>query len=231
MIKNHYELYLFQGYTMKKKYLPENIKIFKLFVISQLFWMVVFKGFILFITFSFFYIGYIFYLKGRDKYTFSIIYVFLTVVSIFINYNTNPNHIYKPSNTLDSGVYFVRDSSGMKRGEFPFYKKNNYIFYDLDSGRKFKVYCSLYLDKCNPGYYLNKKIFVKYLSVGSGVSYLYYIEAGGSVFTEKYFIEKYKNENKMIYIFYIFYISFNILFLYLLCFNNNLKNRNLILSD
>ena len=216
---------------MKKKHLPENVKIFTLFFIFQLFWMVIFKDFILFITFSFFYIGYVFYLKGRDKYTFSIIYVFLTVVSIFTNYNTNPNHIYKPSNTLDSGVYFVRDSSGMKRGEFPFYKKNNYIFYDLDSGRKFKVYCSLYLDKCNPGYYLNKKIFVKYLSVGSGVSYLYYIEAGGSVFTEKYFIEKYKNENKMIYIFYIFYISFNILFLYLLCFNNNLKNRNLILSD
>ena len=38
----------------------------------------------------------------------------------------------------------------MKRGEFPFYKKNNYILYDLDSGRKFKVYFSLYLDKCNP---------------------------------------------------------------------------------
>ena len=57
----------------------------------------------------------------------------------------------------------------MKRGEFPFYKKNNYILYDLDSGRKFKVYFSLYLDKCNlgyyldkcnPGYYLDKKVFL-----------------------------------------------------------------------
>ena len=103
--------------------------------------------------------------------------------------------------------------------------------YDLDSGRKFKAYCSLYLDKCNPGYYLDKKVFVKYLSVESGVKYLYYIKAGDNIFTEEYFIEKYKNENKIIYIFYISYISFNILFLYLLCFNNNLKNRNLILSD
>ena len=66
--------------------------------------------------------------------------------------------------------------SGMKRGEFPFYKKNNYILYDLDSGRKFKVYCSLYLDKCNLGCYLDKKIFVKYLSVEIGIKYLYYIK-------------------------------------------------------
>ena len=133
------------------------------------------------------------------------------------------------------GNYIAEEA--LKNG---FVQQSHYILYDLDSGRKFKVYFSLYLDKCNlgyyldkcnPGYYLDKKIFVKYLSVGSGVSYLYYIEAGGSVFTEKYFIEKYKNENKMIYIFYILYISFNILFLYLLCFNNNLKNRNLILSD